>query len=127
MVTADFVELYPSIPHEAVLKALEKALTNRTNKKVSTEDLIKTAKFVLKTNNFELNGKVKQQISGTAIGSKFSPPYACIFQDEVETCFLETQKMKPSVSFRYIDDVLFIWTHGQKKLDSFLEELNRSA
>ena len=31
--TADVVRLYPSIPHEAGLKALEKALNNRTNKK----------------------------------------------------------------------------------------------
>ena len=33
--------------------------------------------------------------------------------------------MKPLVWFRYVDDVFFIWTHGQQKLDSFLEELNR--
>ena len=48
------------------------------------------AKFVLKNNYFEFNGKVKQQISGTAIGTKFVPPYVCIFMDEVETSFLET-------------------------------------
>ena len=62
LVTADVVGLYPSIFHEAGLKALEKALNNRTNKKVSTEDLVKMAKFVLKNNYFEFNGKVKQQI-----------------------------------------------------------------
>ena len=112
LVTADVVGLYPSIPHEAGLKALEKALNSRTNKKVSTEDLVKMAKFVLKNNYFEFNSKVKQQISGTAIGTKFAHPYACIFMDEVETSFLETQKMKPLVWFRYIDDMFFIWTHG---------------
>ena len=125
MVTADVVGLYPSVSHEAGLRALEKAPNSRTNKNVSTEDLVKMAKFVLKNNYFEFNGKVKQQISGTAIGTKFAPPYACIFMDEVETSFLETQEMKPLVWFRYIDDVFFIWTHGQEKLDSFLEELNR--
>ena len=61
LVTADVVGLYPSIPHEAGLKALEKALNNCTNKKVSTEYLVKMAKSVLKNNYFELNGKVKQQ------------------------------------------------------------------
>ena len=90
LVTADVVGLYPSIPHEAGLKALKKALNNRTNKKVSTDDLIKMAKFVLKKNYFKFNGKVKQQISGTAIRTKFTPPCACIFMDEVETSFLET-------------------------------------
>ena len=33
--------------------------------------------------------------------------------------------VKPLVWFRYIDDVVFVWTHGQEKLDSSLEELNR--
>ena len=53
---------------------------------------------------------------GTAIGTKFSTPYACILMDEVETSFLETQEMKPLVWFLYIDDVFFIF---------FLEELDR--
>ena len=121
LVTADFVGLYPSVPHKAGLKALEKALNSRTNKKVLTEHFVKMPKLFLKNNYFEFNGKVKQQISGTAIGTKLTPPYACIFMDKVET-----QEMKPLVWFRYIDSVFFIWTHGQEKLDSFLEELNRS-
>ena len=29
--------------------------------------------------------QVKRQKSGTAIGTKFTPPYACIFMDEAET------------------------------------------
>ena len=48
LVTVDVVMLYPSIPHEAGRKAL--ALNNRTNKKVSAENLVKMAKFVLKNN-----------------------------------------------------------------------------
>ena len=112
LVTADVVGLYPSIPHEAGLKALEKALNNHTNKKVSTEDLVKMANFVFKNNYFKFNAKVKQQISGTAIRTKFAPPNACIFMDEVETSFLETQEMKHLVWFQYIDDVFFILTHG---------------
>ena len=39
MATADVVGLYPSISHEAGLKALEKSHSNRTNKKVSIKDL----------------------------------------------------------------------------------------
>ena len=68
------VVLYRSIPHEAGLKALEKALNNCTNKNILTEDLVKMATFVLKNNYSKFSGKVKQQISGTAIGTKFTPP-----------------------------------------------------
>ena len=50
------------------------------------------AEFVLKNNYLEFNGSVKQQVSGTAIGTKCAPTYACIYIDEVETEFLETQE-----------------------------------
>ena len=73
MLTTDVIALYHSIPHEAGLKALKDALENRESKSISTEDLIKMARFVLQNNYFEFNGIVKQQISGTAIGTKFAP------------------------------------------------------
>ena len=41
--------------------------------------------FVLEHKFFEFNGKVKQQKSGTVIGTKFASPYACTFMDEVGT------------------------------------------
>ena len=123
LVTADVVGLYPSIPHEAGLEALEKALNNPTDKKVSTGDLVKMAKFVLKNYYFEFNGKVKQQILGTAIGTTFAPPYVCIFMDEVETSFLDTQELKQLVWFRYIDDVFLSGIMDKKNLTPFLKNL----
>ena len=68
------------------------------------------AEFVLKNNYFQFLDKVYQQISGTAIGAKFAPPYACVFMDQVESKFLQTQEFQPLVGFRYIDDIFFIWT-----------------
>ena len=83
------------------------------------------ARFVLQNNYFEFNGIVKQQISGTAIGTKFAPTYACIFMDKLETDFLNTQEYLPLVWYRYIDDIFFIWTHGEEKLKCFFNSLNR--
>ena len=48
------------------------------------------AEFVLKNNTFEFNNQIKQQISGTAIGTKCAPSYACIFMDKADTESLET-------------------------------------
>ena len=48
MVTADVVDLYPSIPHDAGPEALRKALHNRENNKISTDYLTKMAEFILK-------------------------------------------------------------------------------
>ena len=79
------------------------------------------AEFVLNNNIFEFNSRVYQQKSGTAIGNKFAPPYAYIYMDEVEQKFLETQSKKPLIWLRYIDDIFFIWTHGEQELKRFLK------
>ena len=44
--------------------------------------------------------------------------------DDVESKFLEPQSLQPLIWFRYIDDALFIWTHGEEKLQLFLSDLN---
>ena len=107
LVTADVVGLYPSIPHEAGLSALDKALENRSGKKMPTENLIKMAEFVFKNSLFEFNNKVFQQISGTAIGTKFAPPYVCIYMDRVEQGFLEAQELQPLLWLRFINNIFF--------------------
>ena len=107
------------------MKALEKVLEKRESKQISANDPIKLAKFVLQNNYFEFNGEVQQQISGTAIGTKFTPPYACIFMDQIESEFLKTQQHQPLVWFRYIDDIFFIWTHCREKLEGYLDNFNK--
>ena len=56
---------------------------------------------------FEFNGSVKQQVSGTVIGTKCAPTYASKYMDEVETEFLKTEEGTPLVWFRYTDDIFF--------------------
>ena len=91
LVIADVIGLYPSIPHNAGLKALKDALDYRQNKKKPTDMLVKMAEFVLTNNYFEFGQKVFHQISDTAIDTKFTSPYACIFMDKFEVDFLKTQ------------------------------------
>ena len=50
------------------------------------------AEFVLNNNIFESNSKVYQQKSGTAIGTKFAPPYACTYMDQVKQNFLKIER-----------------------------------
>ena len=47
MEIADVVGLYPSIPHVAGLEPLRKALDNRENKKILTDDLTKMVLTIL--------------------------------------------------------------------------------
>ena len=74
LLTADMVGLYPSTPHDVGLTALTGALDQRDEETISTKELLKMAEFVLKNNYFKFGNKIKQQIWGTTIGTKFSPP-----------------------------------------------------
>ena len=124
LVTADVVGLYPSIPHRDGLKYLHEKLEEREIKEIQSKDLVEMAEFVLKNNYFEFDGKIYQQISGTAIGTKFAPPYACLFMDKVETDFLDNEEVKPWLWLRYIDDIFFVWTEDSGSLKKFLDRLN---
>ena len=42
--------------------------------------------------------------------------------DEAGQKFRETQSKKSLIWFRYIDDIFFIWTHGEQELESFLKD-----
>ena len=94
LVKTDVVGLYPSIPHDESLKVLRNQYDKFIDKTVPTEGIIKMDEFVLKNNWFEFNSKFYKQISGTVIGTKFAPPYVCIFMDYIETDFLKSQEIK---------------------------------
>ena len=89
----DVEDFYPSIPHEVGLNALREALDNRENEHIPTDNLLKMADFVLKSNYFKFNCKVKKQLLGTAIGTKFAPTFANIFMDKPHSNFLKSQEL----------------------------------
>ena len=116
LVTADVVGLYPNIPHCEGLAALKEKLELRVDKKIPTSDLIQMAEFVLKNDYFEFNSKTYHQKLGTVIGTKFAPPYACIFMGKLEKQLLSLPDFDVWLWRRFIDDVIFVWTSGEEKL-----------
>ena len=82
--SVDAVGLYPNIPHDEGLSALQKRLELRREKKVSISMLVELAEVVLKNNVFTFGKKTLKQLRGTTIGSKFAPPYSILFMAELE-------------------------------------------
>ena len=70
---------------------------------------------------FEFDGKVYKQKLGTVIGTKFAPAYANLFISSLEEDMPSSCAVKTWIWYRYIDDVFFIWTHGEEQLSSFIE------
>ena len=91
----------------------------RDSKQISSDTLIELAEIVLK-NIFELDKKTFKQIRGATIETKFSPSYAILFIADLEENILNAFEEKPMIQFRYIEDILFIWEHGGKSPEKFI-------
>ena len=50
--------------------------------------------FILKNHLFEFDSKFYKQRSGTAIGTKFAPPYVCTLINHTETEFLKMKDLE---------------------------------
>ena len=96
----------------------------RDNKQISRDTHIALAEIVLKNNFFEFDQKTFKQVRGTAIGTKFAPPYAILFMADLEEKILNAFEEKPMIWWRYIDDIFFVWEHGEESLEKFLNKLN---
>ena len=112
--TMDVFGLYPKIPHGEGLASLYKFLETRENKQISSDTLADLAEIVLKNNIFEFDEKTFKQKRGTAIGTKFVPPYAILYMADLEEKLLEIFEKNPMIWWRYIDDIFFIWEHGEE-------------
>ena len=94
--TINEVRSYPNILHKEGLEAIQKALDEGEDQTVSTDSLILLAGCVLKNNVFEHNMRYFKQRNGTAIGSKFAPPYAILFMYYLEDKILNSLVEKHS-------------------------------
>ena len=90
------------------------------------EDILSFAELVLKSNNFEFNGKHYLQKWGTAIGTRMAPLYANVFVDRLERRLIKNAEVKPRIWWRYIDDIFIVWTAGEEKLRRFIDYVNRA-
>ena len=119
MVMADVFGHYPIIRHDVGLEALRKTLDERVNKKMVLRTLIKWQNLFWKITTLNLMVKLNNNFLATAIGTKFAPPYTCIFMEKVETEFLESQVYRLLVWFRYIGDVFLLEAMVKKSLGHF--------
>ena len=58
------------------------------------------------------------------MGLKFAPNYANLFYAEWEEKALEKCVLKPSVYWRFLDDIFMIWEHSMEDFYKFVNILN---
>ena len=58
------------------------------------------------------------------MGTRVAPTYANLFMSDFEEKHVYSYPKQPFVWLRFIDDIFFIWQHGQEELNDFIEHLN---
>ena len=124
--TLDVTSLYTNIPNSEGISAISEILDEKRKswEKPSNKSLVQLLELVLKLNNFQFNGTNYLQIGGTAMGTRLAPSLANLFMDRLERRMLDGYRLKPTVWLRYIDDVFFIWDHGENSLNEWFNYLN---
>ena len=124
MITMDVNSLYTNIPHTDGINACRSFLNRLTTDPALINDIPILIDFILTLNQLKFNNDNYLQINGTAMGTKMAPAHANIIMDAIETSFLSSFPLKPSIYYRYIGDIFLIWPHGNDSLKHFLEHAN---
>ena len=80
----DYDKMYPSMPHELAGEACREYLDTRTWMVPSTDNAMDLLKVVQENNIFEFGNQLRVQKTGTSIGQKQAPPYACLGAAKLE-------------------------------------------
>ena len=118
LATIDVSSLYTNIPQDEGTEACLDA--------IDATEASHIPRDVLRQRVFSFDGKMYEQIQGTAMGTKIAPSYANLFMDKFERAFLAQEPIQPLVWKRYIDDILCIWVGTRSELESFLDRLNKA-
>ena len=127
--TLDVTSLYTNIPNTEGCQSIFRLLQNKRTplpNELSNTSVCRLLWSVLSKNNFQFNDKHYLQVNGTAMGTRVAPTYANLFMADFEERFVYTHPKKPIMWTRFIDDIFFIWPHGQEELDLFIQHLNES-
>ena len=81
LLTCDIVSLYTSIPTELGLEAIDYWITKLGHlipTRFSKRCILDMIKFILTNNHTRFGDQLWQQVTGTSMGTKMAPPYACL-------------------------------------------------
>ena len=119
LISMDVYSLYTNIPHADGVAACRTFVNKHNIQSDIATDIPILIDFIHKHNTFTFNDKYYLQINGNIMGTKMAAAYAIIFMESVENSFLSPFPPKPTVYYRYIDDIFMIWAHGMDKFKQF--------
>jgi hypothetical protein len=127
LVSFDVTNLFPSVPPEKAILLAEEILLRKRVPAPIVLDLQSALKTCVSQNYFKFNEKLFLQTEGLAMGSPLSPLLADIYMDNFEKeLFASVSPLLKNVCawFRYVDDILCVWTGSVRQLDNFFHFIN---
>ena len=107
------------------MAACKTLLDSRRDKHPSISAILRLIELILSDNIFEFDRKFYRQVGSPAMGTIMAPSHAIIFMAALEERILRSCPSRPSVWWRYIDDVFVIWTHSEERLLEFISYLSQ--
>lgn len=120
----DVESLYTNIDTDLGLKAVADVLSTKPDPSRPDHFILELLELTLRRNDFEFNGKHFLQISGCAMGRKYSPAYADIYMADWEKSAFQKCSKLPLLYLRYLDDIFGLWPHSLSDFKEFIKTLN---
>jgi len=124
LVSWDVVSMFPNIDNQLGLTAVKKALNARENQLPSTNCILEAVEICLKSNHSVFKENFFLQIHGTAMGPKNACSYADLAMGEIDYQAKFSGPIKPTLWWRYRDDVFDLWQQGLPALHEFTDFIN---
>ena len=113
--TIDVDSLYTNIDITNGLEAVKQIFNKNPDPNGPDKEILELLKIYLENNDFKFNSQWYLQTWGTSMGKKFAPNYANLLLAEWEEKALEKCVLKPSVYWRFLDDIFMIWEHSKEE------------
>ena len=127
LVSFDVKNLFTNIPLPDVRKIIIDTLENKNVDPVLGKEVLSVFDTCTNQNYFQYKDKFYKQYSGLPMGSPLSPLLAEIFMNNFEHTLLTSGHplIKNIVYwYRYVDDILCLWTGTDRQLQKFLTHIN---
>lgn len=124
LVTGDITALYTNMNINRTIAVVKRAFKNNPHRNRPDDELIKLLELIMKNNDFKFNEESFLQIFGTAMGKSFAPNLANLYLIDFDRQAMNGFKIKPSIFYRFLDDIFFLWSGTIEELKEFESFLN---
>jgi len=124
LVTGDITALYTNMNINRTIAVVKRAFRANPRPNRPDKELIELLELIMKNNDFRFNNDIFLQIFGTAMGKSFAPNLANLYLIDFDRQAINGFHIKPSLFYRFLDDIFFVWPGSMAELHDFENFLN---